>query len=333
MHRVGVIGCGAVSGYGHLPAIAASRRWQLAAVADVNAGRMREVTGKYAGAKAYSDYHALLAHPGLEAVVVATHLDAHHDVSIAAMERGLHVLCEKPMASSLAQCESMVRAAEKHGRLLVINFNGRSGAIYARIKSLIDAGTVGPPGPGAGAKAVRVVRFVYNWSAHQWQPPERLHHFMMGGGPVMDSAVHFFDATRWFTGQEFTRIEAAGVRLPPYEHPQHVAATCRLSGGAIAAIEVGWLYCKRTKDQAYTFQIDVIGDDGVIAYDMPTGRLRTFTRDASTDEAFTAGDKGFDILYERFADSVEAGRVIDLASGVDGLRATEASLRALEATR
>jgi predicted dehydrogenase len=77
----------------------------------------------------------------------------------------------------------------------------------------------------------------------------------------------------------------------------------------------------------------VIGDDGVIAYDMPTGRLRTHTAEGTTDEAFTEGDKGFDTLYDRFARSVEAGRVIDLASGLDGLRATEASIRALEATR
>lgn len=106
------------------------------------------------------------------------------------------------MAESVEDCRRMVNAASEHGRVLAVNFNTRSGPVYRRIKQLIGEGVVGK---------VRVVRIIFNWSCHQWQPPERLEQFMAGGGPLMDSAVHFFDGVRWYTGQEFVRIDARWI--------------------------------------------------------------------------------------------------------------------------
>ena len=322
--KIGVVGCGMVSGYGHLPAIAASPDWTLLAVADVDAARLARTREQYAPAHACRDYRELVALPGLDAVVVATHLDTHHEITLAALAHGRHVLCEKPMAASLTQCREMVAAAAHAGRLLAINFNTRPGAIYREIKRLIDAGTVGP---------VRVVRFVYDWSAHQWQPPERLERFMANGGPIVDSGVHFFEGARWFTGQEIVDVSAHGVCLPPHEHPQHVIATCRLSGGAVALIEAGWLYCKRTQSQGSLFQIDVIGDDGAISYDATMAALRVYSRSATEQRAFTDEDKHFELVYAFLAESVRQGRLVELGSGEDGLKATEAALQALAAAK
>ena len=84
----------------------------------------------------------------------------------------------------------MVDAAQANGRVLAVNFNARSGPVYTRIKHLIDEGAVGER---------RVIRIILNWSCHQWKPPERLEHFMEGGGPLIDSAVHFFDCVLVFS--------------------------------------------------------------------------------------------------------------------------------------
>ncbi len=163
--NIGVVGCGTVAGYGHMPAIAASKHWRLLAVSDLDERRLAKVAGQYRPAHAFKDYRELVALKDLDAVVVSTFMQAHHAVTLAALASGKHVFCEKPMAETVEQCREMVDAAGKAGRLLAINFNPRTARVYLEVKRLIDEGAVG---------AVRVVRFVYDWSCHQWQPPERL---------------------------------------------------------------------------------------------------------------------------------------------------------------
>jgi len=322
-HRVGLVGCGIVA-RGHLRAIEDSPKWELAAVADIDDATLQEVRQSYAVGNTFDDYREMLDTVDLDAVVVATHLDSHCRIALDALEKGAHVLCEKPMAASLDECQRMVDTARAHERLLVVNFNTRSSPQYRRIKRLIDDGAVG---------RVRVVRIVYNWSCHQWKPPERLEHFMADGGPLIDSAVHFFDGVRWYTGQEFVRIDANGLVLPPYEHPQHGIASCLLDGGGIALVEAGWLYTKKTKDMGSFYQITVIGDDGTLEHDTTSGMLRIWTGSETRQEESSDTGKHFEITYEAFAESIELGEYGDLASGHDGLKATEAALTALASTK
>lgn len=322
--KIGVVGCGTVSGYGHLPTIQHSPEWKLVGIADTDPARLTAVQAQYKVERATSDYRELLDIPNLDALVVATHLNTHCRIAIDALEKGIHVLCEKPMAMSVAECSAMVDAAQQNGRILAINFNTRCGPVYRRMKQLIDEGAVG---------TVRVVRIVYNWSVHQWQPPERLDHFMAGGGPLIDSAVHFFDGIRWFTGREFVRIDANGLILPPYEHPQHAIASCLLDGGSIALVEAGWVYTKRTKDEGSFYQITVIGDDGVLEHDTTTGTLRIWTTSETRQEKMQDTGKHFEVTYRAFAESIQRGTYGDLASGYDGLKATEAAFAALASTK
>ncbi|HUW58825.1 MAG TPA: Gfo/Idh/MocA family oxidoreductase [Planctomycetota bacterium] len=324
MLNIGVIGCGMVSGYGHLPTIAASKPWHLAAVCDTDEKRLADATEKYHPDEAFTDYRKLVKLPGLDAAVVATHVDTHEKITLAALGHGLHVFCEKPMAASVRRCRRMVDAAAKADRLLAVNFNTRTGTVYRRIKCLIDEGAMGE---------VRVVRFVFDWSCHQWHPVERLEQFMVGGGPIVDSGVHFFDGIRWFTGREIEAIDARGVILEPHENPQHVIAVCRLAGGGVALVEAGWLYTRRTKDEGAIFRIDVIGDDGAVTFVSPGEILRVYTRTGTSEERIEDRGKHFEIAYENLAESVEKGRLVGLASGEDGLKATEAALRALASAR
>ncbi len=325
MRKIGVIGCGVVSGYGHLPAIRDSKDWELHAIADTDPERLAKVKQDYSVPHAFSDYRELLDLPGLSAVTIATHADTHHEIALSAIEHGLHVLCEKPMASNLRQCEEMVAAADRKRVLLAVNFNTRCGTVYRSIKQQIDKGAVG---------TVRVVRYVYDWSVHQWNPPERMQHFMDNGGPIIDSGVHFFEGVRWFTGQDFERIDASGIRLPPHKHPQHVIATCRMTGGAIGLVEAGWLYCKHTKDGGgHLFQVDVIGDDGAISYDSYSKALRVFSKGGTEVSKIEDLSKHFELTYTFLSQSINEGSLVELASGLDGLKATEAAYQALEASK
>lgn len=323
MLNIAVIGCGIVA-EGHLSAIAASSDWNLAAVVEANPQRLQQVAEQYRPPHSFSNYRELLDTIPLDAVVVSTHVETHHEITIAALERGLHVLCEKPMAPSLELCREMCEAAEQQKRLLAVNFNTRSSDPYLTIKQIIGQHDIGP---------IRVVRFVYDWSAHQWQPAERLEKFMANGGPVIDSAVHFFEGVRWFTGQEFTRIEACGVRIEPHEHPQHVISTCQLTDGAIALVEAGWLFTKRTKDTGMLYEVTVIGDNGTISYSSQSQKIRTWTATETLEVECGDLEKHFERVHEAFARSIRAGALQGLASGEDGLKATQAAYQALASTQ
>ena len=323
MLRVGIAGCGRVA-IGHREAIAASDQWKLAGIADINAEQLEKVKREDGVELAVSDYRELIDRGSLDALVVSTHLDTHHRIAMDAMDAGLHVLCEKPMASTLEQCREMVAKAEETKRLLAINFNTRSSPRFRKIKKIIDSGVLGK---------IRVVRIVYNWSAHQWQPPERLRAFMLGGGPIIDSAVHFFDGVRWYTGSEFARIDCNGVVLDPWEHPQHAVASCLLEDGSVALVEAGWLYTKRTKDSAFFYQISVIGDDGTLEHDNVNRLLRLWTKDETREIEVQDIEKHFEVAYDAFARSIESGQLLELGSGYDGLKATEAAFAALASTK
>ena len=323
MLNIAVIGCG-IGAEEHLEVIQESRDWNLAAVVDINPQNLQNAVERYQPAHSFTDYMQLLDEVQLDAVVVATHVETHYEMTLAASQRGVHVLCEKPMASSVEECQEMCEATERAQRLLAINFNTRSADPYRTIKAVIESKNIGQ---------IRVVRFVYDWSAHQWQPPERFDKFMVNGGPLIDSAVHFFEGVRWFTGQEFERIDACGVRIPPYEHPQHVVATCQMTGGATALVEVGWIFTRRTQDVGMLFEVTVIGDDGTISYSSDTGKIQVWTADET--EEIECGDLGkhYERIHAAFARSIREGMLQGVSSGLDGLKATEAAYRALESTQ
>jgi predicted dehydrogenase len=323
MLNIAVVGCGIVAG-GHLTAIKASPEWNLVAVVDTNPQNLQKAVETYQPQRSFDNYQQMLEEVALDAIVVATHAETHHEITLAALQRGVHVLCEKPMADTVEKCREMCETAKQSGRLLAVNFNTRSSDPYLTIKHQIETKDIGP---------IRVTRFVYDWSCHQWQPPQRLKNFMANGGPVIDSAVHFFEGVRWFTGAEFARIEACGARIAPYEHPQHVISTCRMTDGSIALVEAGWLFTKRTKDAAMLFEVTVIGDEGTISYSSDTGKIRVWTRDATEEIECSDLGKHFERVHSAFAKSIRAGILLGLASGEDGLKATAAAYQALSSTQ
>ena len=141
MIRVGIIGCGKIAQVRHLPEYAANPNAEIVAFYDKNMERAQEMAAQYGG-KVYDTYFDLLNRDDIDAVSICVENRSHAEISTAALYAGKHVLCEKPMAVTLAECESMVAAAERNGRHLMIGHNMRFDPVHRRAKQLLDSGYI-----------------------------------------------------------------------------------------------------------------------------------------------------------------------------------------------
>ena len=117
MFNIGIIGCGKISQVRHIPEYAQNPDARLAGFFDLNKERAQELAVRYGG-KAFDSYEELLADREIDAVSVCVANNVHAEITVAALKAGKHVLCEKPMAMNLKECEDMVRASKETGRFL-----------------------------------------------------------------------------------------------------------------------------------------------------------------------------------------------------------------------
>ena len=140
--KVAVIGCGSIAQHRHLVEYKNNPNVEIVAVCDIVEGRAKETAGKY-HAKAYTSYEKLLASEQVDAVSVCLPNYLHAPVSIAALNAGNHVLCEKPMATSREEAAQMIAAATENNKKLMIGHNQRFVSSHAKARKLIAEGEIG----------------------------------------------------------------------------------------------------------------------------------------------------------------------------------------------
>lgn len=187
--KVGIIGTGGISNQ-HIHSYLSDSRVELVAFCDINAERVKMMSEKYGVAKTYTDCREMLKNEKLDMVSVCTWNSAHAECTIAALEAGVNVLCEKPMALNAAQAEQMKAAAEKSGKLLMIGFVRRYGNDCAILKDFIDKDYFGDI---YYAKATYLRR---NGNPGGWFGDKT----RSGGGPLIDLGVHVIDLSKYLMG-------------------------------------------------------------------------------------------------------------------------------------
>jgi len=189
--NVAVIGCGGIANGKHLPSLQELPFVHIVAFCDIIEERAVKACGQYGaeGARVYTDYKQLLEQEkDIEAVHVLTPNISHSEISVAALDRGLHVLCEKPMAKDVAGARAMVEAAKRNNRILTIGYQSRQRANSRYLKAEVEAGTLGDI-YYAEALALRR-RAVPTWGVF-------LDEEKQGGGPLIDIGTHALDLTMW----------------------------------------------------------------------------------------------------------------------------------------
>lgn len=225
--RVAVVGMGV--GRVHVKALSTLKdEVEVAAVCDLNEEVAREAAAG-CGAEVFGDYATMLDRARLDAVVLATPPAVHAEQAAMAAERGSHVLCEKPMAPSVADCERMIDACDKASVTLMIAFKKRFYPCYRAIKRKVDE--TGAPIQWAN------VRFALGRVEKDWFWDEA-----NGGGPLLENAIHEYDILRFLMGEVQQAYAAGGNLFMPHRAPQlDTAAVClSFAGGGVASMGIGY---------------------------------------------------------------------------------------------
>lgn len=229
--RLALIGAGGI-GATWVDAIASVSGVRIAAVADKDLKRARQITSALPGCRELDDWRDLLTDPTITAAIVATPHAFLAPISHALLASGKHVLCEKPGGISIAEIKKNIAVSKKKRMVYMIGFNHRYHPAYSMAKRLVDEGKIGP---------LQFIRARYGFGGRANYGGEwRFKRKMSGGGELLDQGVHMIDMARWFMG-EF--IEVKGFTEDLFWHGEvedNAFVLLRTKQRQVASIHVSW---------------------------------------------------------------------------------------------
>jgi predicted dehydrogenase len=324
--RVGVVGIG-WAGQQHLKAYHALDGVSIVSLAGMEQELRDSLQAEYAIPNAFADWKDMLDHGGLDAVSVAVPTFLHAPITIAALERGIHVLSEKPIARNAVEGQAMVDAARRAGRVLDVAFNHRRRGDIQALKGVIDAGGLGRP---YYAKASWLRRSGIPTLGSWFTNPE-----LAGGGPLADIGVHALDYALHLLGEPKVVAVSAATHseLGPqgrgggsaysalasshaFDVEDFASAFLRLEGGGTLVIEASWATYRETDD---LLDFTIYGTDGGAELKVqgapfpPVGQLRVFTdKDGESADYVppVLPGRAHDAVVEDFVTAVRGGEAV-----------------------
>ncbi len=262
--RIGVIGGG--FGIQHLQGFSATEDAEVVAFCQRTKDKAEATAKAFGVTHVYTDYRRLLGHPGLDAVSIVAPPHLHAEMVAAALDQGLHLLCEKPLAMDAAQAETMLSRAEAAGRVHMTAFNHRHIPALAYMKELLDGGYVGE----------RVYHVESRWFSENRATPGLTHYWrhqreLAGFGVMGDIGVHVVDRIRWLVGEFESVWGHADTFIPerPDEDGTPQPVTVEDSFTLLGRLAVGASACVRLSAVARksNYQnLEVYGDAGMLRF-------------------------------------------------------------------
>lgn len=245
--KMGIIGAGGIAQKRHIPAFQKMQdKVVLYAVQDIDEMKAREVARKNHIEKVFTNYEDMFAE--VDAVTIATPNKFHAEISIAALQAGVHVLCEKPMAITTEECKAITEAANLSGKVLSIAYHYRFMKEAQAAKKIIKAGEIGEPYV-ARVQAIRR-RKVPGWGVFTSKE-------LQGGGSVIDYGCHLLDLALWLmddpepieiVGSTYNYVSKGVDQVnlwgnfdaSVFEVDDHATAYIKFSNGASLLFETSW---------------------------------------------------------------------------------------------
>jgi len=318
--KIGVIGLGWF-GQKHCEVLSGIPQVELYALCTRTESRLKELAERFDVKHTYTDYNDLLANPDVEAVSIVTMWDQHAAPTLAALAAGKHVFVEKPMASTVADCEAMVKAANASDKCFMVGHICRFNPRYATAKQEISEGKIGE---------------VVSMYARRNIPASVGEGVLSKIGPIIGDGVHDTDLMLWYTGFKVKTVYAQSLSVRDLPYPDIGWTMYRFDTGAIGVCENIWFLPDNT-----TFQIDermeIIGTEGSIQIHDTFPNFWIFDKDGGRAPDTTywpqlhglrAGALRDELTY--FVNCVAKGEKATIITPEESLEATRACLAAEE---
>jgi predicted dehydrogenase len=276
--RIGVIGAGWFATANHIPVLSKRGDVELAAVCRLDRGKLEQIKQTFGFSFANEDYHELLEQK-LDGVIVASPHNLHYEHARAALEQGLHVMCEKPMTLHGSEAWDLVHLARSRGCHLLIPYGWHYKPFIEQAKKMMEDGCVGTveyvmchmASPTKEFFAGPVVQVPAEWTptlsepeASTWQDKER------GGGYGYGQVTHSSALMLWLTGLRVRKVSAR-MTCPNSKVDMYNSATLEFETSAIGTISGA---ATLPAGDAFQLDIRIFGDRGALLLDAEAGRER-----------------------------------------------------------
>lgn len=266
---IGVIGCGSIALSAHLPALTRlSSVARIVHLCDIRGDVAERAARAFGVPRWSSNYQDLLADPETEAVIITTPEFLHAEQTIAAVRAGKHVLCEKPVAATLAEADAMIAAAATAGVHFMVAHSRRFTARYRAVREILDSGALGTPVIiRENERRPRAQFSALDLPVDFWHPePDRDQSWKdlarYSGGVVRGHAIHEMDLFRWFAGAEARWIDAESkITVPGREVADAISIQITFENDVLAACD---LYSQAPTGYPYYHQLEIVGTEGVL---------------------------------------------------------------------
>ena len=249
--RIGLIGVGGAAQINHIPALKKVEGLELVALCDRDPEKTQRVAQKFGIPRSYARIEDFLADEEMDAVDICTPNYLHAPMAVAALEAGLHVMCERPLARSGEEAAAMVKAAKKADRTLMCAVQHRFRSDAQLLRKFVEKGDLGEV---FIAKA-GWLRQKTEWDSDEWRRTKR----ESGGGVVLDLGFQMLDLSLWVLGNpEVVSVTASVHRTRKGDVEDSAMVFMRLASGASLTLEVTWGLLME-KDFAY---LNLFGSGG-----------------------------------------------------------------------
>ncbi|MEH7010171.1 Gfo/Idh/MocA family oxidoreductase [Neobacillus niacini] len=327
--RVGVIGCGSIAQHRHLPEYKSNKNVELVAVFDINEERAQAIAEKY-GVTAYTSFEELLNSGSVDAVSVCTPNYLHASISIAALNAGIHVLCEKPMATSKKEAEEMIAAANESGKKLMIAHNQRFVPSHQKARQLIQSGEAGK---------IYSFRTAFGHGGPEgWSVDGRESWFFQKEkafvGAMGDLGVHKTDLLRYVLGEEIVEVGSfVETNAKDFaDVDDNAVCVLKTESGTIGTLAASWAYVSKEDNSTIIY-----GEKAILRLeDDPTNSLvvqyangEVVNYQLGKIQSNEAGGQSGSQVIDLFVDAVINNHEVPI-TGEEGMKSLEVILAALE---
>jgi predicted dehydrogenase len=312
--RIGMMSFAHMHATSYAHSIAARADTELVGIADHDPARAVEMAQRYE-TQAFGSYEALLATPDLDAVVICSENRRHRELAERAAAAGKHILCEKPLATTVADAEAMIAACKHAGVQLMTAFPCRYSPVMQRLKAVLESGSAGEI---VAIRGTNRGRNPGGWFIDKAQS---------GGGATMDHTVHVTDLMRWILKDEVREVYAEisnGISHAGFDDVGFLSLT--FQKGVFGTLDASWSRPKSFPTWG-DVTLDVITERGTLSMDMFAQNLVLYSDRTDSVSWHHWGGNMDDGLVAAFAKAIAEGTPVPI-TGEDGLRAAEVALAA-----